>query len=65
MFTSWVIPLFGDSEDVHTAHHLGMWYLLIFVMVHIYIAVREDVMSRQTMISTMINGWRFFKDKHN
>ena len=21
----WVIPLFGQSQDVHTWHHLGMW----------------------------------------
>jgi Ni/Fe-hydrogenase 1 B-type cytochrome subunit len=62
LFTSWVIPLFGGSEEVHTWHHLGMWYLVIYVIVHVYIAIREDIMSRQTMISTMINGWRFFKD---
>lgn len=62
LFTSWVIPLFGGSEEVHTWHHLGMWYLLLYVIVHVYIAIREDIMSRQTMISTMVNGWRFFKD---
>ncbi len=26
----WVIPLFGQSQDVHTWHHLGMWGLVIF-----------------------------------
>ena len=25
-------------------------------------AVREDIMSRQSLISTMISGWRMFKD---
>lgn len=58
----WVIPLFGESQDVHTWHHLGMWYLVVFVMVHIYLAVREDIMSRQSLISTMVGGWRMFKD---
>jgi len=62
VFTSWVIPLFGGSMEVHTWHHLGMWYLMLFVMMHIYLAIREDIMSRQTTISTMINGWRYFKD---
>jgi Ni/Fe-hydrogenase 1 B-type cytochrome subunit len=62
LFTSWVIPLFGGSMQVHTWHHLGMWYILIFVIAHIYLVLREDIMSRQTMVSTMINGWRFFKD---
>jgi Ni/Fe-hydrogenase 1 B-type cytochrome subunit len=31
-------------------------------MIHIYAAVREDIMSRQSLISTMVSGWRYFKD---
>ncbi|AGK57338.1 Ni/Fe-hydrogenase, b-type cytochrome subunit [Hyphomicrobium denitrificans 1NES1] len=61
-FSSWVIPLFGNSQWVHTYHHLGMWVIVCFVMVHIYAAVREDIMSRQSIVSTMISGWRTFKD---
>ncbi|MDJ0654083.1 MAG: Ni/Fe-hydrogenase, b-type cytochrome subunit [Xanthomonadales bacterium] len=62
LFSSWVIPLFGQSQDVHTWHHLGLWYLVCFAIIHIYVAVREDIMSRQSLISTMISGWRMFKD---
>ncbi|MBY4678848.1 Ni/Fe-hydrogenase, b-type cytochrome subunit [Marinobacterium arenosum] len=58
----WLIPLLGQSQGVHSWHHLGMWYLIIFVMIHVYVAVREDIMSRQSLISTMIGGWRMFKD---
>jgi len=65
LFSSWVIPLFGQSQDVHTWHHLGMWYILCFVIVHIYVAIREDIMSRQSLISTMISGWRMFKDSRD
>ncbi len=61
-FSSWVIPLFGNSQDVHTYHHLVMWAFVVFIMVHVYAAFREDVMSRQSIISTMISGWRTFKD---
>lgn len=65
MFSSWVIPLFGQSQDVHTWHHLVMWYILTFVIVHIYVAIREDIMSRQSLVSTMISGWRMFKDNRD
>lgn len=65
LFSSWVIPLFGQSQDVHTWHHLGMWYILVFVMIHMYVAVREDIMSRQSIVSTMISGWRMFKDNRD
>jgi Ni/Fe-hydrogenase 1 B-type cytochrome subunit len=58
----WVIPLAGQSQDVHALHHLGMWYIIIFVIIHIYVAVREDIMSRQSIVSTMISGERTFKD---
>lgn len=61
-FTSWVIPLFGQSQDVHTWHHLGMWVIISFIIIHVYVAIREDIMSRQSMVSTMISGWRMFKD---
>lgn len=61
LFSSWVIPLFGQSQDVHTWHHLGMWGIVLFVMVHVYAAIREDIMGRQSMLSTMISGYRMFK----
>ena len=61
MFSSWVLPLLGYSQNVHTLHHLGMWYLIIFTIVHIYMVIREDTMSGETVVSTMVNGWRVSK----
>jgi len=58
----WVIPFVGQSQDVRLWHHWGMWVIVVFVMLHVYTAIREDVMSRQSLISTMISGWRMFKD---
>jgi len=58
----WVIPLFGQSQDVHTWHHLGMWGLVMFLILHVYAAVREDIMGRTSIVSTMISGHRSFKD---
>jgi Ni/Fe-hydrogenase 1 B-type cytochrome subunit len=61
LFTSWVMPLLGYSQNVHTLHHLGMWVLLMFTTVHLYMVVREDIFSDETVISTMVNGWRVAK----
>jgi Ni/Fe-hydrogenase 1 B-type cytochrome subunit len=61
-FSSWVIPLFGQSQDVHTWHHVGLWAMVVFIIIHIYAAIREDIMSRQSMISSVTSGWRTFKD---
>jgi Ni/Fe-hydrogenase 1 B-type cytochrome subunit len=57
----WVIPLFGQSQDVHTGHRLGLWSMVIFVTLHVYAAIREDIMGRQSIVSTMISGYRTFK----
>jgi len=58
----WVTMLFGNSLDLHVIHRLAMWVMVWFVMAHIYIAVREDILSRQTTISTMLSGERQFRD---
>lgn len=58
----WMIPLLAQSQDVHTWHRLGMWTMVVFVMLHIYAAIREDIMGRQSIVSTMISGVRTFKD---
>lgn len=58
----WVIPLLGGSQQVHSLHHLGMWGMVSFAIIHVYAAIREDIMSRQSLISTMVSGYRMFKD---
>ena len=62
LFSSWVIPLFGQSQDVHSWHHLMMWVIVCFMIIHIYVAVREDKLSRQSLLKTIVTGWRTFKD---
>ncbi|KFI26164.1 Ni/Fe-hydrogenase, b-type cytochrome subunit [Paenirhodobacter enshiensis] len=62
MAAGWVLGLIWNSQWLHTLHHLGMWMIVIFMIIHIYVAIREDIMSRQTMVSTMISGHRMFKD---
>ncbi len=58
----WVIPLVGGSQAAHGWHHLGMWYLAVFTLIHVYVAIREQYVSRQSMIATMVTGWRTWKD---
>ncbi|MGL4279677.1 MAG: Ni/Fe-hydrogenase, b-type cytochrome subunit [Albidovulum sp.] len=58
----WVLGLVQNSQRLHTLHHLGMWWIVVFMIVHIYVAIREDIMSRQSIVSTMISGHRTFKD---
>jgi Ni/Fe-hydrogenase 1 B-type cytochrome subunit len=59
VFTGPVLLLVGgNSFTIHTLHHFGMWAMVIFVLMHIYAAVREDILSREAIITSMISGWR-------
>jgi Ni/Fe-hydrogenase 1 B-type cytochrome subunit len=65
---SWQYYLFGwmrdfavNTMDLHTVHRAAMWVLTIFTTMHVYTVVREDVVSRQTMVSTMLSGYRLFR----
>jgi Ni/Fe-hydrogenase 1 B-type cytochrome subunit len=62
VFTNWVIPLFGQSQDVHTWHHMVAWGMVWFILLHVYAALREDIMSRQSMVSAIVSGSRTFRD---
>ncbi len=75
MFFMFVLPMFvllftgfalyaegaGDSMTVRTWHHVAMWVVIIFSIIHMYMAIREDMTHRQTTVSSMISGWRFYR----
>ncbi|MDR0770197.1 MAG: Ni/Fe-hydrogenase, b-type cytochrome subunit [Burkholderiales bacterium] len=61
----WVHVLLGEPQAVRTVHHLTMYYLLLFAIIHIYMVFREDVMGKEAVLSTMVNGIRAFKSKEH
>lgn len=58
----WSFDLLGSSQAVRSLHHLAFWGMLVFTVTHVYAVFREDITSRQTIITSMVNGWRYFKD---
>jgi Ni/Fe-hydrogenase 1 B-type cytochrome subunit len=57
----WVIVLLGEPQAVRTVHHFAMWYLVLFAVVHMYMVFREDIMSGESVVGTMISGIRTWK----
>ena len=51
----------GNGIDLVLWHRMGMIFLVAFVMIHVYMVIREEIMGRTTMISTMTNGVRMVK----
>jgi Ni/Fe-hydrogenase 1 B-type cytochrome subunit len=40
-----------------------MWIMLMFAIIHMYMAARADIMGRKSSVSAMIGGWRLFRDE--
>ena len=57
----WVFSVLGESMTVRLWHGVAMWVVIIFSMIHMYMAIREDMTHRQTTVSSMISGWRFYR----
>ena len=52
----------GNTLDLHNWHRLGMKLVVGFVIVHIYMVFREEIMGRTTLVSTMFSGYREIRD---
>lgn len=57
----WMTVITPNTIDFHTVHRMCMWVVAGFAVIHVYTAVREDIVSRQSMVSTMLSGYRLFK----
>jgi Ni/Fe-hydrogenase b-type cytochrome subunit len=56
---NWVGILFGGMPVVRFVHHVLTWAFLIFIPIHIYLAIRADHLERTGVISSIISGGRF------
>ena len=57
----WVIPLLGGLQIVRFVHHVMTWLFLIFIPIHVYLALRSDVMDREGTMSSIFSGGRFVR----
>lgn len=57
----WIVPLLGGIQIVHFVHHIMTWAFLSFIPIHIYLALRADVLERTGTISSIVSGGRFVR----
>jgi Ni/Fe-hydrogenase 1 B-type cytochrome subunit len=63
--TNWIVPLLGGLQIVRWIHHVFTWVFLIFIPIHIYLAVRADVLETGGTVSSIVTGGRFVPaDQH-
>jgi len=58
---NWVVRLLGGIQRVHFVHHILTWLFIIFVPIHVYLALRADTLEHTGTISSIISGGRFLE----
>ncbi len=65
----WVIDLAywtgGNGIDLHSWHRLGMLFLIAFIIIHLYMVIREEIMGKTTLVSSMFSGFRQVRSTKN
>jgi Ni/Fe-hydrogenase b-type cytochrome subunit len=54
----WVGTLLGGAQVVRFVHHFVTWFWLMFIPIHVYLAVRADVLHKESTVSSIISGQR-------
>jgi Ni/Fe-hydrogenase b-type cytochrome subunit len=63
--TNWIGAFFGGMPVVRFIHHVGTWAFLIFIPIHVYLAIRADHLERTGVMSSIISGRRFVPADHD
>ncbi|MFA6396030.1 MAG: cytochrome b/b6 domain-containing protein [Sulfurimonas sp.] len=62
LVTDWTIPATGGSlMDVRIAHHTSMWFIICWVVFHIYYQVWRTIFWKEADIGIVISGTKFIK----
>jgi Ni/Fe-hydrogenase 1 B-type cytochrome subunit len=55
---NWLGPLLGGMPNVRFLHHVLTWVFACYVPIHIYLALRADVLEHDSTISSIVSGGR-------
>lgn len=56
-------PFFGGLQMARLVHHIGMWVILIFAVVHIYFVLLSSVIEHIGTFDSIFSGYKFLPDR--
>ena len=56
---SWVIPAMNSESQVRMIHHLFAWGYAAFLLGHLYMVFRQDILDDDGTVSSMISGYKY------
>ena len=61
--TDWTLSVFGGNMGVRIAHHTSMYFIIAWVMCHIYYQIWRTIYWQEGDIAIVVGGSKFVKDK--
>jgi len=58
-----LIPLFGGLQIARLIHHVGMWIVIIFAVMHIYFVILASIAERIGTFDSIISGYKFLSKR--
>ncbi|AFQ45136.1 Ni/Fe-hydrogenase, b-type cytochrome subunit [Desulfosporosinus meridiei] len=55
----WVVVNFRGEYQVRNLHHLVAWGYAIFLLSHLYMVIRQELLDDDGTISAMVSGYKF------
>jgi Ni/Fe-hydrogenase 1 B-type cytochrome subunit len=59
----WMLDILS-AGTIRMLHHVFMWCIWIFVIIHVYISWHNDIIERNGLISSIFSGYKFFGSGH-
>jgi Ni/Fe-hydrogenase 1 B-type cytochrome subunit len=59
----YLAPYFGELQIARLIHHIGMWIILIFVVVHVYFVLLSSVIERIGTFDSIFSGFKFIPQR--
>ena len=60
--SAWIVPLLGGDMAVRQWHHAGLWFYIVFTLIHVYLVFYHDYVEGRGTTSSMVGGWKFERD---
>jgi Ni/Fe-hydrogenase 1 B-type cytochrome subunit len=58
----WVSNLLGGESYTRIWHILAMWYFIVFVLVHVYLAVSMTLVNKDRTLTSIFTGYKLKKN---
>lgn len=58
-----LVPLFGGLPIARLIHHIGMWVIWLFAVVHIYFVLLSSVIEHIGTFDSIFSGYKFLPER--